>query len=816
MNHYLLNKIHFKLILLTGIILSCILIGQLHINEKNNLIIDALFWSGSIITSAYVFKMFKPKKIHLGTFLVVLMYLTFGVGIIEVATVLFWLFSSWCTGLMFFLLLGEAKTLKSSLTSNLVLGVTFWVAVWGVMIHFQINFREVFLVIGFLPLILFKSHYLDLKSKIQNEYQNALLWIESIPIWSWVLGLIIIGWVLRWAFFPTVSYDDHALHLRIWHELLANKQYSFDIKSQIWASAPFTVDLIHAVLSIMSGSDIRSAMNLSMAVLIFLLMIKIFQRFKIEPQIQLLLIVLMASTPMLGNLLLTLHTELMLSVIVLAGFVLLLELEHDWCINKIIGILACAALCASIKLPGIILSSMLIIAMLLQYLLNRKTNNFQKITRLWPLILIIVILIFVALHAYVTAFYITGNPVFPLYNGIFLSPFFPPENFSHLTYVHGFNLNTYVSAFFHTSKFFESGDNVAGWQYLLLLPLAIFAALKFKNISFKLALIIIFGYGLLIFSTTQYWRYLFPVMPLVGVLFAALFFHKNQILKKILILIVLSCIGANIYFFKNVSWVMKSPAGLAITNDGKINILKKYVPSALLTETINKLMPGANVLYPFQNPAGATLHGNPLYVNWYSPFREKTFQLIKNSNDIEEFVKNEKVQVIIYNMLETGTKNEPKVLLREYLANYGLLIDTEQYLTAYKVSTKPIVYKKLFDLNASKMGTISEVEYLYPKEELDIFAVNAPRMIAIFPTLGANQARYKAQFNCPSENGFFIAQINWDIGPPFYRFISCKEKNVNFAEALLIPKGASKGRIFITAKGINLINVKQITIEINL
>lgn len=816
MNHYLLNKIQFKLILLMSITLSLILIGQYFINDKNSLIIDAIYWAGSIIATACVFKVLKPKKLHFSTLIIVLMYLTLGVGIIEMATVLFWLFSSWCTGLLLFLLLfGDVKTFKSNLTSNLLLGVTFWVAIWGVMIHFQINFREVFLVIGFLPLILFKSHYLALKSEIQNEYQNSFLWIESIPIWSWVLGLIIIGWVLRWAFFPSVSYDDHAQHLRIWHELLSNNIYSFDIKTQVWSIAPFTVDLIHAVLSVMAGSDIRSAMNLSLAIIIFLLMIISLQRFKIAPQIQWLLIVLMASTPMLGNLLLTLHTELMLSVIVLAGFVLLLELELDWCINKIIGILACAALCASIKLPGIILSSMLIIAMLLQYWLNKKTNNFQKITQLWPLILIIVIFMFVALHAYVTAFYITGNPVFPLYNGIFLSPFFPPENFSHLTYVHGFNLNTYVSAFFHTSKFFESGDNVAGWQYLLLLPLTIFASLKFKNISFKLALIIIFGYGLVIFSTTQYWRYLFPVMPLAGVLFASLFFYNQQIFKNISILLILISVSANIYFFKNISWLMVSPAGLAFTQEGKINLVKKYAPSATLTETINNLMPGANVLYPSKNPAGATLHGYPLYVNWYSPFREKKFQSINTTKDIEDFIKSENVQVIIYNMLETGTKNKPEVLLREYLANYGLLIDTEQYLSAYKVSTKPFLYKKLFDLNAIKMGEISEVEYLYPKEKLEILAVNAPRAIAVIPTLGAKQARYKVELNCPSEIGFFIAQINWDIGSPYYRFISCKEKNVIFNEAFLIPKDAKKGIIYITSKDTNLISINQISIEIN-
>jgi hypothetical protein len=208
------------------------------------------------------------------------------------------------------------------------------------------------------------------------------------------------------------------------------------------------------------------------------------------------------------------------------------------------------------------------------------------------------------------------------------------------------------------------------------------------------------------------------------------------------------------------------------------------------------------------------LHGNPLYVNWYSPFRAKKFISLNNINAIEEFFKNEKIQVVIYNMLESKKINTPEVLIREYMAIYGIAIATEQNLTMFKVSAKPIVYKKLFDLNAAKMGEISDVEYLYPKEKLDILAVNEPRVIAVLPTLGAKQARYKAELNCPSENGFFIAQINWDIGSPFYRFIPCKEKNVIFNESFLIPKDATKGMLFITAKDTDAISIKQITLEI--
>src|SRR5690606_20282233 len=98
----------------------------------------------------------------------------------------------------------------------------------------------------------------------------------------------------------------------------------FDVHNQIWSVAPFAVDLLHAGLSLLAGADARSAMNLGLALLLLLLMARIMQHWLLPARVQWLLMVLMASTPMLGNLLLSLQTELLLAVVALAGLRLVL------------------------------------------------------------------------------------------------------------------------------------------------------------------------------------------------------------------------------------------------------------------------------------------------------------------------------------------------------------------------------------------------------------------------------------------------------------------------------------------------------------
>lgn len=799
-----------------GIVCTILAIPQLLLTQVS-VALDAAAWATVVLLAGGILVAYAPRAAHLYALGCVLAWLVLGAGFAEVATVILWLAGAWSLGVLSLRWLHNNKPHSDiSTTEATVLGATIFLAVWGGMIHFTINYRWLYFVLCLLPCLLISHSATIIYSDWCDRATKAQDWMRSIPFWAWLAGLILIGWVLRWTSFPTMGYDDHAQHLRIWTELLSHRRYGFDINTQIWSVAPFAVDILHAGLSLMAGSDVRGAMNLALAILILLLMVRILHTWKRPVSVQWLLVVLMASTPMLGNLLLSLQTELTLAVVALAGMRLVIDANESWRGKNIMGVLACAALCAAIKLPGAVLGLMLLAALAIHSWRDHTVPKQQEYRLRWHAVFLLVPLCFVAFHSYILAWKVTGNPIFPLYNAIFLSPFFAPENFSDPRWIHGFSLLSYARAFFYTSEFFESGNFTAGWQYLFLLPAAVFAVFQpgVPN-SLRITLLPVLGFGFAMFSATQYWRYLFPVMPLASLLLASLFFRKEKRYNQAILMLLLACIGLNMTFFDRVSWMMHSPASSAFTQDGKNDLVRLYAPAALLTERISQLAPGSRVLYPPSTPYGATLRGHPLYVNWYAPSRETKFTSLTNAGATREFLAQENVDFVILSMSDQKTAREPEGLLREYLAQFGSVVAQEGPFLLYRVSETPILYNKIFDLRAQMDKMHRETEPLLRLSESGIFAQTEPKQLAVLQTTRAKQARYTVNFDCQSELGLFVAQINWNKGPPYYRLVSCESRQSSFTEAIHIPVGATEGILYVTARDTAPILVESLIIEVH-
>lgn len=792
-------------------------IPQLLLSSQTSVAFDALAWAITMVIAGGILVARAPKMAHVYLMSAVLFWLGFGAGWAESGAVILWLASAWSLGVLLLRRLSaHARSSDISATQAILLGSTIWLAVWGLLIHFAINYRTLYLVLSLLPCSLLASRPSTIGMDLRVRAIAAQTWMSSIPFWAWVAGLTVIGWIFRWASFPSVTYDDHAQHLRIWTDLLTQHRVIFDVQTQIWSVAPFANDLLHGGLSLMAGGDARSAMNLGLGLLLLVLMGRILKHWEVSTRVQWLLIVLMASTPMLGNLLFSLQTELLLGVLALAGLRLLIDIRGDWREQPALGLLACAALCASIKLPGAVLGMTLLAALMLRWWGLRNVLVQKEHLLRWPAIWLLIPLGFVALHSYALAWKMTGNPVFPLYNAVFLSPYAPPFNFSDTRWIHGFSFSSYVRAFFETSRFFESRNYAAGWQYLLLLPISILALWRpGLPVGLRLALLPLLGFGLVMFSATQYWRYLFPVMPIAGLMLAALFLTKNQRWRTLFSGLVLLCIFLNLVFFPRISWMMVTPPQAASTSEGKAELIQMYAPSVLLTAEINRLAPGARVLYPADTPAGATLHGTPLYVNWYAPFREKRFEAIRNAETVSDFLTEENVGFVILNRHAIEPPNAPGALLREHLARYGVPMAQAGSFVLYRVTDAPTLYRKAFDLRSVVRQESWTPELLPPASDSGVVATPQPKIFAVIPTQRAANARYSVSLRCSSDSGFFIAQINWDVGSPYYRLVSCRSDLSTFVEAFPIPLGARKGHLYLTVRDTTSAWVEDLQIELD-
>jgi hypothetical protein len=151
--------------------------------------------------------------------------------------------------------------------------------------------------------------------------------------------------------------------------------------------------------------------------------------------------------------------------------------------------------------------------------------------KLRPLAIAACLFLALALPTYVLVFSFTGNPVFPLMNGVFKSPkwsatnaimnaaeFGSPVSFGNLIRF-PFRLTL------DTVRFGEvSMRGSLGLTPLLALPF-VALLLRRSRAPFRYVVIAAAGALLLIFVTMQYARYVVPVLPLLAVAGAATVFH---------------------------------------------------------------------------------------------------------------------------------------------------------------------------------------------------------------------------------------------------------------------------------------------------
>ncbi|MDF3838061.1 hypothetical protein P3W85_34775 [Cupriavidus basilensis] len=795
----------------------CIFAGLYHYSSgfpaywKTRVFLDFLAW---IVASSGVAWLLRQNARTQAPYLfacAVSIYLFIGVGLPASLAVALLFASAFLYGRALLRLVFREESGVPSWSQCLFAGLLLLLAVFGVLIHFPVNYRALYLAILSAPVLslLISGKLLDNWRGFAKGVATRTKELDNIPYRYFVLAVILLGAVARYAFFPTVGYDENAQHLRLWTELAYRHIYSFDVLTQVWEVAPFAVELLHAIASLTAGADVRGALNLAFLLLLFTQIWAILAAFSLRQYDRLLILLLFASTPMLGNLIGTLQTELFLALMVASGTRFALEAKDGWLSSRILAVIAIAAMCSATKLPGALIGVLLMAAAAAQVWLSRDAREpRQRIRSRAALLLFVSLAVLVALNSYLTAWKITGNPFFPLYNGIFKSPYFEAKNFSDTRWIKGFSLKTYWEVFFRTSGFLESKDFVAGFQYLFLPFIALLVLARTHRAKMMIVLIPLIGFGAVMFSMTQYWRYVFPALPLATVLIGTLLWQEPANRGPALHLVIaqrviLICIAINLFFLPGISWVFESAPQQAYTEQGRLAITDKISPTKLITAYLNERHDGARVLFPASAPFGAGLRGSPIYVNWYAPARETRFGAIKSLEAAASFLKDEQVGFVVWSTSDRYTPENPEWFLREYLSRAGYPELQASGYILYRVVGHDLDYREIFNLRKQ----VSDNAVMVGNDP--------PGTLATVPTNGATIIRYHASLVCRSPAGRFVAQINWNNGTSYYRLIPCGEMPSDFSESLPVPSGASRAEIRIARQDTPEISLTNFTLETN-
>jgi hypothetical protein len=441
--------------------------------------------------------------------------------------------------------------------------------------------------------------------------------------WEGALGVVVIAYCAMSAWLPTAQFDDLAYHLGLPAQVAALGHYRFDVQGQVWSAAPWAADVLQAIVQVLAREEGRGALNSLWLLIDLSLLWSLFDRFEVPLRWRWLGLALFASQPLVHALLQSMQTELAMSAVVLAIAVVVVDStrgDHARARLPLVGVLIGFAL--ALKLVGLLF----VLPLAIWFGLRTGWPGLRALVGAGALAFV------VGGSSYVYCAWLTGNPVLPLFNDVFASPYFPLERFADTHYMGLLDWSAPYDLVLHTSRFHEGTDGVAGFQWLALLGVVLLGLARRE--LWPLTLVGLLAVVVL-FVQMQHLRYLFPALALLSVAAIAVSHAAGATWTTRSALLVLT--GLNLVFLGGGMWTLReSPLSWALRSGALLETpyLREVAPERLLVRYLREAY-GDNLMVLFLEsdfPYAAELAGRGLADVWYDP---STAQAAREARDDE-------------------------------------------------------------------------------------------------------------------------------------------------------------------------------------
>lgn len=530
---------------------------------------------------------------------------------------------------------------------DLLAGVCLLGTVVGLLAHFPVNYPSVYSIGLAVPFILerkYLAHWLKqlppLKFSANEGLDRTSLCLEVA-----ICAIALVHFMV--ALMPEVGHDALAMHLFIPGHLATRHQWGFDVSTYVWAVMPMMGDWIFAIGYMLAGETCARLVNVGFIFLLGWLVRDL---------------VLWAGGNAKGArwaALLFLVTPLTLTESSS------LFIESVWAAFVVAAALVVFKLCdpngqPRVQLPtvGILLGG--------AFAAKAVTFTFFPVLLLWavwrhrtwlrrsslrPFLISIFLAIAVGGIPYFTAWYLTGNPVFPFFNQVFKSPLWPAVAFQAPdVFGKGLRWDAIYQATFHTERFLEGRPGAPGFQWLLLfvpaLLMLLISQLRKAILLFAVAVLCI----ALTFHSTSYLRYIFPAFALVAAgIGVAMTSAKqgNSYGKGILPVLGWVVVVLNCAFFKSGTYYGHLSLKPLLSPSARQSYLGSRLPIRQAVELVNTLNVARTAVAVFSSPLTAGLTADALYPSWYNyQFQEKVTQA-SSPEQIATLLQDHKVDFVI-------------------------------------------------------------------------------------------------------------------------------------------------------------------------
>lgn len=429
-------------------------------------------------------------------------------------------------------------------------------------------------------------------------------------------AMVLLGLASTGAWLPTMQYDDLAYHLGLPWQLMLHGRYALDPTHQVWALAPWAGDVLQGIAQLLARTEARGGLNASWLVATAAGLWQLGARVGLSPALRWAVIALYASLPLVAGLLGGMQTETPATAVLVALAVLVyapLPGLRGW----LTGALLFGLLCGLKPLHA--LSALPLLAW-------GAWHHRAALHGRWSIAgpaSAALATVFVSGSSYVYAWAVAGNPVLPLFNGVFGSPYFDARNFDDGRWHRGFGVDLPWRITFETAHYLEGWPGGFGFLLVLFAGAWLMALSQRRGRGLAWAATLAL---LLPLAGLQYARYALPgLVLLLPALVLALQAHVAA--RRLPALLAAAC-ALNLAFQSNSQWMLHTGAAKrAVGALGRDEpLFERYAPERVLAAAMRR----QGVSGPVLDLAGAShieFAGAGRTTWWYAPRLERAARL---------------------------------------------------------------------------------------------------------------------------------------------------------------------------------------------
>lgn len=444
----------------------------------------------------------------------------------------------------------------------------------------------------------------DLRMRLRALRFDWAAAVEANPR-ATAVGVLALGLGSTGCWLPTMQFDDLAYHVGLPWQLLSTGRYALDATHQVWALAPWASDVQHALPQVIAGAEARGPLNALWIAVTAAGLWNLCRALGADARLGWAAIALYASLPLTAGLAAGMQTETAAAAMTVWLAWLAVRstdapLRALWAGAVLVGGLV------ALKLMGVAYAAVLLACAVV------LTRNRPRVL---PLLGACALAVAVGASSYVYAAAITDNPVLPLFNATFQSPYFAASDFQDVRWQAGIPAALPWPLTFETGTYSETLAGSAGFALVALSGAWIVSLLARPTRAAALAASTML---VLVFVPVQYLRYAFPALVLLMPLLAVGAAIADA--RRWSWLVAAVCV-LGFAFQANGNWMQRNGALketiLAAGRDAPV--LLRYAPERLLAAQLRGADVRSVLYLDDRAPAYAELGSAGRTTAWYAP-----------------------------------------------------------------------------------------------------------------------------------------------------------------------------------------------------